>query len=418
MTNPTPEQQAVALAEKHFGSYAHEARSIFIAMLAERDKQHTEELAQQSGVMPWVVEFDNEHYPKVCDPDEVSEAIATLQAQLNTARLERDMHARYRMEAELQVAELEQTRRKVLEWERKCDQLLMHCPDMACALCGEERPHTGTCGGGEENPRALCYRYPPLQADACKAIEELGSSTRLADAYLMVFQENHELKRKLALQADACLAESQKRMLHDFPALQQFHAKHALGPMRPPSCLCCGQQTHPITRPVAVKHMELPGVVICEKCYTAAQADACKVPQWVELTDEDRERAFKSMPDMLDGFLKTWGWLHFAKAIEKICKEKNIPLSASPAAPTQVETQWRTIETAPPEDTPIWLYEDGRIWIGTYIYEGEGWMFTNCYGSQFWDGSKWDCSDAELDDDYRPTHWMPLPSAPSQGEGK
>jgi hypothetical protein len=48
---------------------------------------------------------------------------------------------------------------------------------------------------------------------------------------------------------------------------------------------------------------------------------------WSALTDEDRKRAFDSMPDMLEGFLKTWGWLHFAKAIEEICKEKN-------AAPT------------------------------------------------------------------------------------
>jgi hypothetical protein len=44
---------------------------------------------------------------------------------------------------------------------------------------------------------------------------------------------------------------------------------------------------------------------------------------WVGLTDEDRQAAFESMPDMLDGFLKTWGWLHFAKALEKIMMEKN-----------------------------------------------------------------------------------------------
>jgi hypothetical protein len=53
--------------------------------------------------------------------------------------------------------------------------------------------------------------------------------------------------------------------------------------------------------------------------------------QWNKLTDEDRERALKSMPDMLEGFLNTWGWLHFAKAIEDICKEKN----AAPAASVQ-----------------------------------------------------------------------------------
>jgi hypothetical protein len=26
---------------------------------------------------------------------------------------------------------------------------------------------------------------------------------------------------------------------------------------------------------------------------------------------------------MLEGFMKTWGWLHYAKAIEAICREKN-----------------------------------------------------------------------------------------------
>lgn len=46
-------------------------------------------------------------------------------------------------------------------------------------------------------------------------------------------------------------------------------------------------------------------------------------PAWVALTDEDRTRAFQSLPDMLEGFMKTWGWRHFAKAVEAICREKN-----------------------------------------------------------------------------------------------
>jgi len=45
--------------------------------------------------------------------------------------------------------------------------------------------------------------------------------------------------------------------------------------------------------------------------------------EWAGLTDEDRQAAFESMPNMLDGFLKTWGWLHFSKAIEAKLKEKN-----------------------------------------------------------------------------------------------
>ena len=44
---------------------------------------------------------------------------------------------------------------------------------------------------------------------------------------------------------------------------------------------------------------------------------------WAGLTEEDRKAAFESLPDMLDGFLKTWGWLHFSKAIEAKLKEKN-----------------------------------------------------------------------------------------------
>ena len=56
---------------------------------------------------------------------------------------------------------------------------------------------------------------------------------------------------------------------------------------------------------------------------TCALRGAQKEGGWIDLTDEDRERAFRSMPDMLEGFMKTWGWLHFAKAIEAACREKN-----------------------------------------------------------------------------------------------
>ncbi len=45
--------------------------------------------------------------------------------------------------------------------------------------------------------------------------------------------------------------------------------------------------------------------------------------QWIELTDEDRQAVFESLPNALEGFLKLWGWLHFAKAIEAKLREKN-----------------------------------------------------------------------------------------------
>lgn len=41
------------------------------------------------------------------------------------------------------------------------------------------------------------------------------------------------------------------------------------------------------------------------------------------LTDDDRQKVFESLPDALEGFMKKWGWLHYAKAIEAICREKN-----------------------------------------------------------------------------------------------
>lgn len=66
-------------------------------------------------------------------------------------------------------------------------------------------------------------------------------------------------------------SDADERMRHDYPILQQFHSKHALGALSAPSCLCCGRQTHPITRPIAVQHMELPAIVICKQCKDAAE---------------------------------------------------------------------------------------------------------------------------------------------------
>ena len=32
-----------------------------------------------------------------------------------------------------------------------------------CELCGEDQPFTGTCGGGRDNQKALCYTPPAAQ---------------------------------------------------------------------------------------------------------------------------------------------------------------------------------------------------------------------------------------------------------------
>lgn len=46
---------------------------------------------------------------------------------------------------------------------------------------------------------------------------------------------------------------------------------------------------------------------------------------WIALTEEERQAIVDAMPGGLDGFLKGWGWLQFARAIEDKLREKNAP---------------------------------------------------------------------------------------------
>jgi hypothetical protein len=48
-----------------------------------------------------------------------------------------------------------------------------------------------------------------------------------------------------------------------------------------------------------------------------------KTALWNFFTDEDRIEILNSLPNYLDGFLKTWGWLNFSKATEQKIIEKN-----------------------------------------------------------------------------------------------
>ena len=45
--------------------------------------------------------------------------------------------------------------------------------------------------------------------------------------------------------------------------------------------------------------------------------------KWNSPTLEEVESIVTNMPGCLDGFLKGWGWLQFAREVEKLCKEKN-----------------------------------------------------------------------------------------------
>ena len=71
------------------------------------------------------------------------------------------------------------------------------------------------------------------------------------------------------------------------------------------------------------------------KRWRSSAAPAPEPVAWRPLTDEDRRSAIEAMPDWLGGFLKKWGWLNFAKEIERRCMEKN---KAAPQ-PAQAEEE-------------------------------------------------------------------------------
>lgn len=64
---------------------------------------------------------------------------------------------------------------------------------------------------------------------------------------------------------------------------------------------------------------------------------------------------------------------------------------------------------------PVFLWDGERIWIGAHDDTGEGWCFGNTYGHFYFNpkSEEWETSDNNYwDDDYKPTHWMPLPYPP------
>ena len=68
--------------------------------------------------------------------------------------------------------------------------------------------------------------------------------------------------------------------------------------------------------------------------------------------------------------------------------------------------------TLPPLGQMVWLYEAGRgPWIGSRDdVDGEGWLWSDTGGRIWHDGVKWDGEGEQ--DDYHPTHWLPLPEPP------
>jgi hypothetical protein len=98
----------------------------------------------------------------------------------------------------------------------------------------------------------LFWRYAHEALTAAQAVPQ----TEPAPDYSDMSREALERHAKRMAQA---LADDKARA---------FYRKHALGPLAAPSCLCCGQ----LPEKVAIQHMELPEVVLCEKCRNATWA--------------------------------------------------------------------------------------------------------------------------------------------------
>jgi hypothetical protein len=117
----------------------------------------------------------------------------------------------------------------------------------------------------------LFWRYAHEALTAAQAVPQ----TEPAPDYSDMSREALERHAKRMAQA---LADDKARA---------FYRKHALGPLAAPSCLCCGQ----LPEKVAIQHMELPEVVLCEKCRNATWAapqtekDAARY-RWLRNQDE------------------------------------------------------------------------------------------------------------------------------------
>ena len=82
-------------------------------------------------------------------------------------------------------------------------------------------------------------------------------------------------------------------------------------------------------------------------------------------------------------------------------------------------SEWISVkDRLPPTDIPVWGYLPDKILPILVLCRAdtdEGWLWANCYNSQEYHHG-WTCYEAEIDEDYQPTYWMPLPSPPKETE--
>jgi hypothetical protein len=81
---------------------------------------------------------------------------------------------------------------------------------------------------------------------------------------------------------------------------------------------------------------------------------------------------------------------------------------------------WNEIapDNLPPLEVPVWLWlrDLGQPIIGCRTQDGCAWYWANCYGAWYYSRSgMWKTTAAETED-FKPTHWQPLPEPPTKGQ--
>lgn len=81
-------------------------------------------------------------------------------------------------------------------------------------------------------------------------------------------------------------------------------------------------------------------------------------------------------------------------------------------------SQWQPIETAPKDGRAIWLWSDGEAFLGYCEPANHLWRHNDTWTLK----ASWTQRESDMPDeiygcnvtDAKPTHWMPLPDAPTQ----
>lgn len=82
------------------------------------------------------------------------------------------------------------------------------------------------------------------------------------------------------------------------------------------------------------------------------------------------------------------------------------------------ESKWISVDEKLPDlGIPVWLFEEGRIYMGGRCDDSEGWLWGQAYDEPYIDNGVWK-SELYVDDEYKPTHWQPLPQPPAVEDGK